>query len=72
MSVGAVWVVTMAALSVVAALVLVFSRLFAEQFAAEREKRPAYKKCLLNAFTVVIVLATVVGTFNDIVRLASD
>lgn len=72
MSVGTVWVVTMAALSVVAALVLVFSRPFAEQFAAEREKRPAYKKYLLNTFTVVIVLTTVVATLNDIVRLVSN
>ena len=72
MSVGAVWGVTMAALSVVAALAFVFSRPFAEQFAAERERRPAYKKYLLNTFAVVFVLVTVVATLHDIVRLAYD
>jgi hypothetical protein len=72
MSVGAVWSVTMGVLSLAAALILVFSKPFAKEFAAELEKRPIYKKHLLTVFTALIVLAAVAATLNDIVNLASD
>ncbi len=65
--VGVVWAVTMAVLSLAAALILVFSKPFAREFAAEREKRPPYKKYLLHAFTFVIVLAVAAATLIDIV-----
>lgn len=71
---GVVWAVTMAVLSLAAALILVFSKPFAREFAAEREKRPPYKKYLLHAFTFVIVLAAAAAILIDIVsffRLAS-
>jgi hypothetical protein len=55
-----------------AALILVFSGPFAREFAAEREKRPAYKKYLLNAFTVMIVMAAGAATLIDIVALFSS
>ena len=38
--VGVVWAVTVAVPSLAAALILVFSKPFAREFAAEREKRP--------------------------------
>jgi hypothetical protein len=66
-NVGVVWAVIMAVLSLAAALILIFSKPFAREFAAEREKRPPYKKYLLHAFTFVVVLAVAAGTLIDIV-----
>ncbi|NOJ46981.1 hypothetical protein [Bradyrhizobium archetypum] len=68
----AIWGATIGVLSQAAALILVFSGPFAREFAAEREKRPAYKKYLLNAFTVVIVMAAGAATLIDIVALFSS
>jgi hypothetical protein len=65
--VGVVWAVIMAVLSLAAALILIFSKPFAIEFAAEREKRPPYKKYLLHAFTLVIVLAFAAAALIDIV-----
>ncbi|MBR1151097.1 hypothetical protein [Bradyrhizobium sp. JYMT SZCCT0428] len=72
MNVGFLWGATMAILSLVAASILVFSKPFAREFAAELEKRPTYKKHLLNVFAVLIVFGAAVATFNDIVNLASN
>jgi hypothetical protein len=66
-SVGLVWAVAMGMLSLAAALIQVFSKRFAREFAAEREKRPQYKKYLLHAFTFVIILAAAAGALVDIV-----
>jgi len=57
----------MAVLSLAAASILIFSKSFASEFAAEREQRPPYKKYLLHAFTFVIVLAVAAATLVDIV-----
>lgn len=65
--VGVVWAVTMAVPSLAAALILVFSKPFAREFAAEREKRPPYKEYLLHAFTFVIVVAVAAAALIDIV-----
>jgi hypothetical protein len=62
-----VWAVAMAVLSFAAALIQVFSKRFAREFAAEREKQPSYKKCLLHAFTFMVVLAVTAGVLVDIV-----
>ena len=62
-----VWAVTTAVLSLAAALILVFSKPFAREFAAEREKRPPYKKYLLHVFTFVVVLAVAAAILIDIV-----
>jgi hypothetical protein len=70
MHVSLVWAVTMAVLSLVAASILIFSKSFAREFAAEREKRPVYKKILLNAFTVVIVFAVAAAALVDVVHFA--
>jgi hypothetical protein len=64
---GVVWAVTTAVLSLAAALILVFSKPFAREFAAAREKRPPYKKYLLHAFTFVVVLAVAAAILIDIV-----
>jgi hypothetical protein len=45
---------------------------FAEDFNAERERRPIYKKYLSTAFTILILLLAVVATLNDIANLASN
>jgi len=66
-NVGVVWAATMAVLSLPAASILIFSKSFAREFAAEREKRPPYKKYLLHAFTLLIVLAVAAATLVDIV-----
>jgi hypothetical protein len=71
MHVGVVWAVTMAVLSLAAALILVFSKPFAREFAAEREKRPPYKKYLLHAFTFVIAVAFGAAALIDIIQLVS-
>jgi hypothetical protein len=65
--IGVVWAAIMAVLSLAAALILIFSKPFAREFAAEREKRPPYKKYLLHAFTFVIVLVTAAAALIDIV-----
>jgi hypothetical protein len=62
-----VWALTTAVLSLSAALILVFSKPFAREFAAEREKRPPYKKYLLHVFTFVVVLAVAAAILIDIV-----
>jgi hypothetical protein len=71
-SVGIVWGVTMGVLSFVTALLLIFSRSFAKEFGTEIEKRPTYKKRLLNAFTILIVTAFAIATSFDIVALVSN
>jgi hypothetical protein len=71
-NVGVVWATTMAVLSLAAASILIFSKSFAREFAAEREKRPPYKKYLLNGFTLLIVFAAAAATLVDIVSLASN
>jgi hypothetical protein len=71
-NVGVVWAATMAVLSLAAASILVFSRSFAREFAAAREKRPPYKKYLLHAFTLLIGLAAAAAALIDIVSLASS
>ncbi|MEP6836914.1 MAG: hypothetical protein ABJA75_02600 [Bradyrhizobium sp.] len=70
-NVGIVSIVTTAVLGLVAASILVLSKPFAREFAAEREKRPAYKKILLNAYTALIALAAAAATLADIVHLFS-
>jgi len=67
--VGAVWAVAIAVLGLAAAVILVFSKPFAREFAAERERRPAYKKYLLHAFTLVIVVAAAAGLLIDVLTL---
>ena len=62
-----VWAVTTAVLSLAAALILVFSKPFAREFTAEREKWPPYKKYLLHVFTCVVVLAVAAAILIDIV-----
>jgi hypothetical protein len=71
-NVGVVWAATMAVLSLAAASILIFSRSFAREFAAEREKRPPYKKYLVHAFTLLIVLAAAAAILIDIVSLTSS
>ena len=66
-NVGVVWAATMAVLSLPAASILIFSKSFAREFAAEREQRPSYKKYILHAYTFVIVLAVAAATLVDIV-----
>ncbi|MCK1639947.1 hypothetical protein IVA95_20695 [Bradyrhizobium sp. 157] len=70
--VGVIWAAIIGVLSLAAALLLVFSKPFAREFAAEREKRPAYKKYLLHAFTLVIVVAAGAATLVDVVALFSS
>lgn len=65
-NVGAVWGVAIAVLGLAAAVILVFSKPFAREFAAERERRPAYKKLLLNAFTIVVVAAAGAAVLIDV------
>jgi hypothetical protein len=61
-SVGLVWAVMAAVLSLAAGSILIFSKSFAREFAAEREKRPPYKNYLLHAFTLLIGLAIAAAT----------
>jgi hypothetical protein len=69
MHVGAAWGVATAVLGLAAAAILVFSKPFAREFAVERERRPAYKKYLLHAFTLVIVLVAAAGLLIDVLAL---
>ncbi|WP_141686410.1 hypothetical protein [Bradyrhizobium sp. LMTR 3] len=70
--VGVIWGAIMGVLSLAAALILVFSKPFAREFAAERESRPAYKKYLLHAFTLVIAVAAGAAALVDVVALSSS
>jgi len=47
-------------------VILVFSKPFAREFAAEREKRPVYKKYLLHTFTLVVVVAAAGAALIDV------
>lgn len=67
MHVGVVWSGAMIVLGLAGAVTLVFSRAFAREFAAGRERRPAYKKYLLNAFILVIVVVAAAATLIDVV-----
>ena len=71
MSVAVLWSASMGVLSLGVAAILIFSKSFATEFEAEREKRPGYKKNLLKVFAVLIGLCVVAATYNDIVNLAS-
>lgn len=66
-NIGSVWAATLVVLGTAGVLILIFSKPFAREFAAEREKRPSYKRYLLHAFTLVIVLAVAAGALVDIV-----
>jgi hypothetical protein len=70
-SAALLWSVSMGALSLAGALILIFSKSFSKEFAAACEKRPVYKKYLLNAFMILIALSAIAATGNDIVDLAS-
>jgi hypothetical protein len=70
-SVNTLWVVAMGILSLAVASILVFSKPFAREFAVELEKRPPYKKRLLKAYAVLIVLAVGAAILIDFVNLAS-
>jgi hypothetical protein len=59
-------------LSLVAAPMLVFSRTFSQEFSREREMQPAYKKTLWKAALVVVLVAIVVATLNDIYNIAQQ
>ncbi|MEH2523302.1 MULTISPECIES: hypothetical protein [unclassified Bradyrhizobium] len=72
MHAGVIWGATIGVLSLAAALLLVFSEPFAREFAAEREKRPAYKKYLLHAFTLVVVVAAGTAALIDVVAMFSN
>ena len=64
--IGVVWAAAMVIVGLACAAILVFSKPFAREFAAERERRPAYKKYLLHAFTLVIVLVVAAGVLIDV------
>jgi hypothetical protein len=65
-NVGALWGVAIAVLGLATAVILVFSKPFAREFAAARERRPAYKKYLLHAFTLVIVVVAGAAALIDV------
>jgi hypothetical protein len=69
--VGVVWALTMAVLNLAAALILVFSKPFAREFAAAREKRPPYKKYLLHALIVLVTAAAALIDIVSFIQLAS-
>jgi hypothetical protein len=71
MSIGLLWSITMGVLSLGTALILVLSRSFAREFEAEREKRPTYKKHLLRALAILIVVWAVTATLIDIANLVN-
>lgn len=64
--VGAVWGAATAILGLTCAAILVFSKPFAKEFAAERERRPLYKKYLLYALTLVIGVAAAGAVLIDV------
>ena len=64
--IGAAWGAATAILSLAGAVILVFSQQFAREFAAERERRPAYKKYLHHAFTLVILIAAAAIVLIDV------
>ena len=64
--IGAVWAVAIAILGLAGAAILIFSKQFSKEFAAERERRSAYKKYLLHAFTLAIVVAAVGAALIDV------
>ncbi|WP_213288765.1 hypothetical protein [Bradyrhizobium sp. sGM-13] len=69
---GVIWSAIIGVLCLAAAFILVFSKPFAREFAAEREKRPTYKKYLLHAFTLVVVVAAGAAALVDVVALSSS
>ncbi|MCA6118109.1 hypothetical protein J6524_24990 [Bradyrhizobium sp. WSM 1738] len=65
-NVGAFWGVAMTVLGLAIAVILVFSKPFAREFSAARERRPAYKKYLLHAFTLMIVVVAGAAALIDV------
>lgn len=65
-NVGAVGGTAVAILGLAVAVILVFSKPFAREFAAERERRPVYKKYLLHTFTLVVVVAAAGAALIDV------
>ena len=61
-----------AVLNLLTATILLLSRKFGTEFAAERKHQPSYKIYLRRGLLAVIVGAMVVATAIDIVRLASN
>jgi hypothetical protein len=58
-----------AALCLVVAYILVFSKTFAAEFLHERETQPKYKRNLAKAFIIIVILIVVILTLNDIYHL---
>ncbi len=59
------------ALCLIVSYILVFSKTFAAEFLHQKETQPAYKRTLKKVFIVVVILAVVVLTLNDIYHLAT-
>ena len=71
MSIGLLWSITMGVLSLGTALILVLSRSFVREFETEREKRPTYKKHLLRAIAILVVVWVVTATSIDVAHLVN-
>jgi hypothetical protein len=71
LSVAVLWASSMGILSLGAAFILLFSKSFAREFEANREKRPRYKKYLASALAIVVVTWFVVATSIDLMNLVS-
>jgi hypothetical protein len=65
-----VFYVIAAALNLLTAGVL-FSKKFRSEFIEERKRQPAYKRYLKWSVLIAVIGASVIGTFIDIVNLAS-
>jgi hypothetical protein len=61
-----------AALNLLAAGVLVFSKRFGVEFAEERKRQPAYKVYLKRSVAAVAIVAMLLATVNDIINLATQ
>jgi len=69
---GLIWFFLLGILSVLILYNLLLSKKFSSEFARERETQPEYKKIIWKVFVVVLVLAALIATLNDIYNLATS
>jgi threonine/homoserine/homoserine lactone efflux protein len=63
------WIFSMGVLSLIIACTLLFSKTSANEFAEEWEKQAGYKKALRSAFAILLLIAAMAATLNDIYNL---
>jgi hypothetical protein len=69
---GLIWVFLLGIFSALILYNLLLSKKFSFEFAQEREAQPTHKKIIWKIFVIILVVAALIATANDIYKLATS